>query len=67
MIFRFNVDKYFIYSQEEKERYVAEIAKYYYEKYVSTENRELCLTSINELILFFELKIKVCETNEEYE
>lgn len=63
---RFRITNYFDLSKEEREQVILDLSEFYYQKWISTENKEIFDFTINELLFRFELERKFALKSEDY-
>lgn len=64
---RLRIAEYFKLSKENKEELIRDLARYYYQRWVDEENKDVKLFTIEELIFRFEIELKMAEKFEAYE
>lgn len=67
MDWNYPVSEYFKLAPEKRDEYLVELAKFYYNKFVVTDNQEIFYFTINECIFKFMQEEKQARTNEDYE
>lgn len=67
MIKLFRPVDFFKYSEEEKQKYIKGVVRYYAENHIAKDNVDTIIFSIEELLSFFEQQKRLCIWKEEYE
>lgn len=67
MDWNYPVAEFFKLTPDKREEYIIELAKFYYNKFVVTDSREIFEFTMNECILKFHYEEKAARKNEDYE
>ena len=67
MDWNYPIKDFFKLPNEKREEYLMGLAKFYYEKFVVTDSRELFDFTMNELIMKFYVEERISKHREDYE